>query len=119
MKSIKLHYFKFSESPSIMCNSCEPMDLQENSLPPKLQGEPKNTGVGSLSFLQGIFLTQEWNQGLLCCRWNLYQLSCEGSAEALAVLQPLTSRTSLSGAQGCFRQSRGGQGAGNTGTGRG
>ena len=75
MKSIKLHYFKFSESPSIMCNSCEPMDLQENSLPPKLQGEPKNTGVGSLSFLQQIFPTQKLNQGLLPCRQILYQLS--------------------------------------------
>ena len=29
------------------------------------QGKPKNTGVGSLSLLQGIFLTQESNQGLL------------------------------------------------------
>ena len=27
-----------------------------------------NTGVGSLSLLQGIFLTQELNQGLLHCR---------------------------------------------------
>ena len=27
-----------------------------------------------LSFLQGIFLTQESNQGLLHCRWILYQL---------------------------------------------
>ena len=34
-----------------------------------------NTGVGSLSFLQGIFPTQRSNQGLLPCRWILYQLS--------------------------------------------
>ena len=34
---------------------------------------------GSLSLLQGIFLTQESNQGLLHCRWILYQLSYEGS----------------------------------------
>ena len=32
-----------------------------------------------LSLLQGIFLTQESNQGLLHCRWILYQLSYEGS----------------------------------------
>ena len=38
-------------------------------------GKPKNTGVGSLSLLQGIFLTQESNQGLLHCRPILYQLS--------------------------------------------
>ena len=32
---------------------------------------------GSLSLLQGIFPTQESNQGLLHCRWILYQLSYE------------------------------------------
>ena len=37
-------------------------------------GKPKNTGVGSLSLLQWIFLTQESNLGLLHCRWTLYQL---------------------------------------------
>ena len=31
-------------------------------------GKPKNTGVGSLSFLQRIVLTQELNWGLLHCR---------------------------------------------------
>ena len=31
-------------------------------------GKPKNTEVGSLSLFQGIFLTQELNQGLLHCR---------------------------------------------------
>ena len=35
----------------------------------------QNTGVGSLSLLQGIFLTQESNPGLLLCRWILYHLS--------------------------------------------
>ena len=35
----------------------------------------QNTGVGSLSLLQRIFLTQELNQGLLPCRQILYQLS--------------------------------------------
>ena len=38
----------------------------------------QNTGVGSVS-LQGIFLTQESNQGLLHCRWILYQLIHKGS----------------------------------------
>ena len=40
------------------------------------QGSP---GVGSLSLLHGIFLTQELNQGLLHCRQIPYQLSYEGS----------------------------------------
>ena len=35
----------------------------------------QNTGVGSLSFLQGIFPTQGLNPGLLHGRWILYQLS--------------------------------------------
>ena len=52
--------------------------LQEDSLPSELPGKPKNTGVGSLSLLQGIFPTQEWNQGLLHCRRILYQLSHQG-----------------------------------------
>ena len=35
--------------------------------------------MGSLSFLQQIFLTQESNWGLLHCRQILYQLSYQGS----------------------------------------
>ena len=48
---------------------------QADSLPAEPPGKPKNTGVGSLSLLQGIFPTQEFNQGLLHCRQILYQLS--------------------------------------------
>ena len=46
--------------------------LHDDSLPAETQGKSKNTGVGSLSLLQWIFLTQESNQGLLHCRWILY-----------------------------------------------
>ena len=53
--------------------------LQEDSLPAKPQGKPKNTGVGSLSLLQQIFPIQESNQGLLYRRQILYRLSHEGS----------------------------------------
>ena len=35
----------------------------------------QNTGVGSLSLLQGVFPTQGWNPGLLHCGQILYQLS--------------------------------------------
>ena len=49
--------------------------LQGDFLPAKSQGKPKNIGVGSLFLLQGIFPTQESNQGLLHCRCFLYQLS--------------------------------------------
>jgi len=50
-----------------------------DSLSAEPPGKPKNTGVGSLSLLQGIFLTQELNLGLLLCRRILYQLSYQGS----------------------------------------
>ena len=53
--------------------------LQADSLPAEPQGKPKNTGVGNLSLLQRIFLTQESNRGLLLCRRILYQLSYQGS----------------------------------------
>ena len=49
--------------------------LQAVSLPAEPQGKPKNTGVDSLSLLQGIFPTQESNRGLLHCRRILQQLS--------------------------------------------
>ena len=49
--------------------------LQADSLPAEPQGKLMNTGVGSLSLLQQIFLTQESKQGVLHCRWILYQLS--------------------------------------------
>ena len=58
---------------------CRSPALLVDSLPAEPQGKLKNTGVGSLSLLQRIFLTQELNWGLLHCRWILYQLSYQGS----------------------------------------
>jgi len=52
--------------------------LQADFLPVEPPGKPKNTGVGSLSLLKRIFPTQGLNQGLLHCRWILYQLSYQG-----------------------------------------
>ena len=49
--------------------------LQADSLLSEPPGKPKNTRVGSWSLLQGNFLIQESYQGLLHCRWILYQLS--------------------------------------------
>ena len=39
----------------------------------------KNTGLSCHSFLQGLFLIQGLNLGLLNCRWILYHLSYQGS----------------------------------------
>ena len=49
-------------------------------LAPLLWDSPgQNTGVGCHFLLQGIFLTQGSNPGLLCCRQMLYPLSHQGS----------------------------------------
>ena len=59
-----------------MSNSLQPHGLYS------LWNSPgQNTGVGSLSFLQGIFPAQGLNPGLPHCRWILYQLSHKGSPE--------------------------------------
>ena len=42
--------------------------LQADSSPSEPPGKPKNPGVDSQFLLQGIFPTQESNQGLLNCR---------------------------------------------------
>ena len=53
--------------------------LQANYLPSELPRKPKNTGVDSLSLLQGIFSTQESNWGLSHCRKILFLLSYQWS----------------------------------------
>ena len=75
--------------------------LQEDSLLSEPPGKPKNTGVGSLSFLQGILLTQELNQGLLHCGRILYQLSYQGSPDNTYLGQ-----NSLENAEKCMHTNR-------------
>ena len=55
--------------------------LQPHGLYSPWDSPGQNTGVGSLSLLQGIFPTQGLNPGLPHCRWILYQLSHQGSPE--------------------------------------
>ena len=59
----------------------KPNPMGRSLLVSSVHGESlgKNTGVGCQFLLQGIFLTQELNPGLLHCRQILYQLSYEGS----------------------------------------
>ena len=64
----------WSESHLIVSDSLWPHGLYS---PWNSPGQ--NTGVGSLSLLQGIFPTQGSNPGFLCCGWILYQLSYQGS----------------------------------------
>ena len=59
--------------------------LQEDSLPAKPQGKPKNTGVSRLSLLQWIFPTQGSDQVLPHCRQILHQLSHPGKPKNIGV----------------------------------
>ena len=69
--------------------------LQVDSLVFEPPGKPKNTGVGSLSLLQGIFQTHGLNPGLPHCRQILYQLSHKGNPRILEwVAYPFSSGSS-------------------------
>ena len=59
-----------------------------------LEFSSQNTGVGSLSLLQGIFPAQGSNPGLPHCKKILYQLSHKGSPRILEWLANPFSRGS-------------------------
>ena len=57
----------FWSPPPVQCYA-----LQVDSLPAEPQGKPRNSGMGSLTLLQRIFLTQELNRSLLRSRHILH-----------------------------------------------
>jgi len=65
---------------------CDPMDYNPWNSP------GQNTGVGSLSLFQGIFLTQGSNPGLPHCRQILYQLSHQGKPKEVLTSHAQTHR---------------------------
>ena len=67
-----------SESCSVVSDS-----LQPNGLYSPRNSPGQNTGMDSLSLLQGIFPTLGSNPGLPHCRRILYQLSHKGSPMAV------------------------------------
>ena len=71
--------FPFSRGSSQPRDWTQVFHIAGDYLPSEPPRKPKNTRGGSLSLLHWIFLTQELNRGLLHCRWNLYQLSYQGS----------------------------------------
>ena len=71
--------FPFSRGSSWPRDGTKVFNMAADSLPAEPPEKSKNTGVGSLSLLQGIFPTQEFNQGLLHCRRIIYQLSYQGN----------------------------------------
>ena len=78
LKQRQNHYKWVSESHSVVSDSLQPHGLYS---PWNSPGQ--NTGVGSLSLLQGIFPTQGWNPGLQHCGRILHQLSHKGSPRIL------------------------------------
>ena len=79
-----------SESRSVVSNSLWPHGPYSSWNSPG-----QNTGVGSLSLLQGIFPTQRLNPGLPHCRQILYQLTHQGSPRILEwVAYPFSRRSS-------------------------
>ena len=66
-------------SCSVISNCLQLHGLQPTRLLCPWNSPGKNTGVGCQSLLQGIFLTQGLNLGLLHCRQILYYLSLQGS----------------------------------------
>ena len=75
----------FSRGSSQPRDQTQVSHLQEDSLPAEPPRKPKNTGVGSLSLLQWIFLTQELNQGLLHCRQIVYLPNYQGNPKTCKV----------------------------------
>ena len=69
---------EWNESRSLMSNS-----LQLHGLYSPWNSLGQDTGVGSLSLLQGNFSTQGSNPGHLHCRQILYQLSHKGTPRIL------------------------------------
>ena len=89
---IVISFIKISDqiSRSVMSDSLQPHGLYSPRNSPR-----QNTGVGSLSLLQGIFPTQGSNPGLPHCRRILYQLSHQESPRILEwVADPFSSGSS-------------------------
>ena len=78
-----------SESHSVVSDCLQPQGLYS---PWNSPGQ--NTGVDSLSLLQGFFTTQGSNLGLLHCRQVLYQQSHQGSPRTRVCSLSFSSRSS-------------------------
>ena len=67
-------------SRSVVSDSLRPSGLYvAHQAPLPINPPGKNTGVGRRGLLQGIFLTQGLNSGLLHCKQTLYHLSHQKS----------------------------------------
>ena len=69
----------FSRGSSQPRDQTQVSTLQADSLPVEPQGKAMNTGVGSLSLLQGIFQTQRWNPCFPHWKADSFPLSHRGN----------------------------------------
>ena len=92
---------ELTENRAVLClvshscpTPCDPMDFSPPGFSAHGDSPDKNTGVDCYALLQGIFLTQGSNPGLLHCRRILYHLSHQGSPRILEWVAYLFSRGS-------------------------
>ena len=71
----------------LVAQSCptlfNPMDYSPPGFSVHGNSPGKDIGVGCHAFFQEIFPTQEYNPGLLHCKWVLYRLSHQGNPRRL------------------------------------
>ena len=96
-----LVYITFEGKVNVKVTQFCPTSLGPHELSCPWNSPGQNTGVGSLSILQGIFLTQGWNPGLPSRRQILYCLSHQGSSMLLLLLPSHFSRVRLCDAMDC------------------
>ena len=94
-RQIILKHIETDNFSRLQLEESESGSALSDSLRPPWNSPGQDTGVGSLSLLQGIFPTQGSNPGLLKCRWVLYQLNQEGSPRILEwVAYPFSTESS-------------------------
>ena len=82
----------------LVAQSCptlfNPMDYSPPGFSVHGNSPGKDIGVGCHAFFQEIFPTQEYNPGLLHCKWVLYRLSHQGNPRILDWIPDPFSRVS-------------------------
>ena len=92
------------ESEGESFSGVRPCDAMNSTVYSSWNSPGQNTGVGSLSLLQGIFPTQESNWGILHCRRILYQLSYEGTPKYTSIKKKIKSSWKSRPADGMSKQ---------------
>ena len=87
---------KWKSGSHSACPTLWPHELEPARLLCPRNSPGENTGVGSPSLLQGIFLTQGLNPGLTQCQQILYSLSHQGSPKIHILMKQTSPRPHVS-----------------------